>query len=647
MRPVTPNDVYQHRHLQDLSGSPRHSKAVVVMSRAHEGSGGYRATAWLIDTHDPQTRARQLTTSRFNARSLLVSPTGERMAFISQRDDAKGPQVHLIPLDGGEARALTHADPKTPISSLLGWSHDGQRLLALQSVKWKEDANDDPEAKNRPIVVRHLPYKMDGSGILAGSRTRLVEIDAASGEIRALVEGDFDVSDATWSPDGRMLAFSRKRSGQQRHQADLWLADADGSHARQVTADLYSVSGLCFSPDGRRIAFTAGHIEGDSIAGLYFYDVDSGQRHCPGGDELQLEGASIVWHPDGDRVATILAHRGLFSIGIVEVASGRVHRLRHGLRHVTALGASGDGLVYVAASVRRPDELFRVDWSGAGERRLTAFNRKWFGERIRPRVRKRRFEVPDAKGGSESIDAWVLLPPQGDGPFPALVDFHGGPQSIVLIDFASHLYWYPLIAKGYAVVAPNAVGSGSYGAEFARRLTAHWGEYDLPQVEAVLAQLRDEGTIGDARGCYGKSYGGYLSAWSAAMSDTFRAAVVSAPVANLQSHGGTSDTGYYVTPYAMDAELYESAERYARLSPVEHAARVDTATLFLNGQDDQRCPVGQCEEMYANVVRAGNKRSMMVIYPGGSHSLAGSGTPSHRVDYHERVVKWIEAHVRA
>lgn len=125
----------------------------------------------------------------------------------------------------------------------------------------------------------------------------------------------------------------------------------------------------------------------------------------------------------------------------------------------------------------------------------------------------------------------------------------------------------------------------------------------------------------------------------------FKAAVVSAPVTNMQSHGGTSDTGYYVTPYAMGADLHESAECYARLSPVEYAAKVGTATLFLNGQDDQRCPVGQCEEMFANMVRAGHAHSMMVIYPGGSHSLASSGRPSHRVDYHGRVVGWLEHHV--
>lgn len=644
MQAVTPDDIYQHRHLQDLSASTEHSRAVFVMSRARRQKGGYKSTAWLVDTARGGGRARQLTSSQFNAVSLLVDAHGERMAFLSQRDSKMGQQVHLMRLDGGEARALTEVHPE--ISTLLGWSHDGHRLLALQSMPWKEDEFDDPKAPSRPLVVRYLPYKMDGAGYKVGSRKRLVEIDVESGEIRALVEGDFNVSDATWSLDGSTLAFSRNREGRQRHQSDLWIARGDGSEARRVTDDLYSVSGIRFSPDGKRLAFAAGHIEGDSIVGLYFQDIDTGKGVRVGEGELQLEGASISWHPDGNRVATIAARRGLFEIVVVDAKSGEVTPIEGGRRHATALSASRDGLVFAAATVRELDEFHVVGWDGSGARRLTAFNRKWFGQRIRPRVSKRAFDVPTETGGTERVEAWVMLPPEGEGPFPLVVDFHGGPQSIALIDFASHAYWYDMIARGYAVLAPNPVGSGSYGSEFARRLTGHWGEYDLPQVEAIIKTLRDEGVADRERlGCYGKSYGGYLSAWVAANSDLFKAAVVSAPVTDLQSHAGTSDSGYYVTPYAMGADLNEATERYARLSPVEYAAKVDTATLFLQGQDDQRCPIGQSEEMFAHMVRAGHENSMMVVYPGGSHSMAGSGKPSHRVDYHRRVAAWLATHV--
>jgi dipeptidyl aminopeptidase/acylaminoacyl peptidase len=640
MQPVTPDDVYQHRHLQDLSGSPRHSKTVFVVSRASRGRGGYRSTAWLIDSASRQ-RARQLTSSAFSARSLLVDQAGERMAFLTARDGGD-PQLHIIRFDGGEARAITRTGQ--PLSSVLAWSHDGKRLLALQSVPWREDEHDDPEADSRPLVVCHLPYKLDGSGPTVGKRSRLVQVDADSGEIHPLVEGDFDVSDARWSPDGKVLAYSRKRGGSQRHQSDLWIADGDGGNARQVTDDLYSVSGIMFSPDGQTIAFGAGHIEGDSLVGLYIYDLASGERRFPGGEDLELEGSTIVWHPDGRRVATIRSREGLFEIAVVDVASGEARALEGGLRHVTGLAASGDGLVFVACTLRRLDEMHRVDWDGGNERRLTAFNRTWFGQRLRPRVSKRAFEVPRPEGGAETIEAWLMLPPEGEGPYPLLVDFHGGPQSIALIDFASHLYWYDLLGRGWAVLAPNPVGSGSYGGDFAHRLRGHWGEYDLPQVEAIIEQLQGEKIASDRLACYGKSYGGYLSAWVAANSDKFRAAVVSAPVINMLSHAGTSDSGYYVTPYAMDAGLHDRHDRYARLSPVEHAAKVDCATLFLQGADDQRCPLGQAEEMFAHLIRGGHGHSMMVVYPGGSHSLASSGKPAHRVDYHRRISDWVSRH---
>lgn len=640
MQPFTSEDLYQHRTLQDLSGTPRHTKVVFVRSRASRKKDTYVSTVWQIDTAPGRKRrARQMTAAQFSASSLIVDQTGDRIVFLSARGQDKRRQVHLQRLDGGEARAITDTDDH--ITSLLDWSRDGRKLLALQSFKRAEDEDDDPDAKDRPIVVRHLPYKLDGSGTKVGKRTRLIEIDVGSGAIRTLVEGDFDVSGARWSPDRKVLAFSRKRGGLQRHQSDLWLADGDGGNARQVTNDLYSVSGLAFSPDGRTLAFGASHIEGDSLVNLYCYDLENGTCRCLDG-ELHLEGASIVWHPDGSRVATIGVRDGLFEPIVVEVESGRSRPLDGGLRQVTGLVASGDGLVFVAASVRDADELYRVDWDGSNERRLTAFNRAWFRQRIRPRAEKRAFEVPDANGGTETVEAWLLLPPEGDGPFPLLVDFHGGPQSVALIDYASHVYWWELVSKGWAVLAPNTVGSCGYGGEFARRLRGHWGEHDLPQIEAIIRQLRDENIANHRLGCYGKSYGGYLSAWAAATSDLFKAAVVSAPVTNILSHGGTSDTGYYVTPYAMDAELYENAEVFARLSPVEHAAKVETATLFLQGQDDQRCPVGQCEEMFANLIRAGHDRTAMVIYPGGTHSLASSGTPSHRVDYHRRIVKWLE-----
>jgi dipeptidyl aminopeptidase/acylaminoacyl peptidase len=236
----------------------------------------------------------------------------------------------------------------------------------------------------------------------------------------------------------------------------------------------------------------------------------------------------------------------------------------------------------------------------------------------------------------------LLLPPQGDGPFPLLLDFHGGPQSVAQIDFSSHVYWYELCSKGWAVLAPNAVGSSGYGQACAERLNGRYGELDLPQHLSIIDTLQSEGLADDRIACTGKSYGGFLTAWAIGRTSRFKAAVISAPITNHESHFGTSDTGFYVTPYGMGGEPADMQERYDRLAPIHHAHEVTTPTLLLQGDDDQRCPLGQTEEMFAALVRRSDAPCTMVVYPGGSHALASTGKPSHRVDYHRRIVRWLE-----
>lgn len=60
-------------------------------------------------------------------------------------------------------------------------------------------------------------------------------------------------SDPRWSPDSQRLAFISDRSG----SSQVWVMDADGSSARQVTELSTEASGLLYSPAGDRIVFTS------------------------------------------------------------------------------------------------------------------------------------------------------------------------------------------------------------------------------------------------------------------------------------------------------------------------------------------------------------------------------------------------------
>jgi dipeptidyl aminopeptidase/acylaminoacyl peptidase len=425
------------------------------------------------------------------------------------------------------------------------------------------------------------------------------------------------------------------------------VAAADGRHARVLVGELASISEIAWSPDGRWLAIAAGREEGDSMVQLWLVDTGNGSLRRLGNEDFELDPINgALWHPDGDRLAVVSVRGSVQEIAIVDVKSGEPSYVRGGLRHVVGMSALGKRIAFVAASMRKLEEVYSVEWDGSDERRHTSFNRSWFRKRARPKVSLRRMRVPDGNGQSERIDAWLIRPAQGEGPFPLLVDMHGGPHSTVLVDFSSHTYWYELCAKGWAILAPNAVGSAGRGRQFAQRLRGRWGELDLPQYEAIIRKLQEEGFADDRVVCTGKSYGGFLSAWAVGHSDLFKAAVVCAPVTNITSHFGTSDTGFYVTPFAMDGEVHAVRERYDALSPISHCVNVRAAVLILQGENDGRCPRGQSEELFANLIRCTEAPAELVVYPTSTHSEAESGRPSNRVDYHSRIASWAERWTR-
>jgi len=183
-------------------------------------------------------------------------------------------------------------------------------------------------------------------------------------------------------------------------------------------------------------------------------------------------------------------------------------------------------------------ELHACRHDGSQERRLGRFN-AWWDQRLHAHLERRTFQVPDGAGGQMSVDGWLLRPPHAQGATPLLVEMHGGPASYVLFDYRPTAYWSLMWSRGWSILALNAAGSASYGREFADRLRGHWGELDLPQHLAAVEQLQEEGLVNEKIAAVGKSYGGFLSAWAIGHTDRFAAAVVMAPVANLEAHYGT------------------------------------------------------------------------------------------------------------
>jgi len=137
-----------------------------------------------------------------------------------------------------------------------------------------------------------------------------------------------------------------------------------------------------------------------------------------------------------------------------------------------------------------------------------------------------------------------------------------------------------------------------------------------------------------------------MTSWTIGHTDRFQAAVCGAPVFNFESFWGTSDIGHVFGQMQWGVEPFEDREWCIAHSPATHAHQVRTPTLIVHGEADHRCPIGQGEEMFVALKKAGCEVEF-VRYPGGSHLMLRTGPAAHRADFLTRTLGWFKDHLGA
>ena len=222
-----------------------------------------------------------------------TSPSGKIVftCYIEQID-----QICIMNADGSERKQLTHLDATSFYASL---SPDGETVYFVSrqtggfeiysmSIKGK-----DLQRLTKNIGSLYGPeLAPDGKRIVFANYGNGVWTMKSDGENPHAISFRDDI-DATWSPDGSMIAFASSRTGQRQ----LYVMNANGSDVRQVT-DLNNMGGRStWSPDSTRLAFYRGPAGDHDI---YVINIDGTDLHrlTHGGDNL---GPS--WSPDGNWIA--------------------------------------------------------------------------------------------------------------------------------------------------------------------------------------------------------------------------------------------------------------------------------------------------------------------------------------------------------
>ncbi len=321
----------------------------------------------------------------------------------------------------------------------------------------------------------------------------------------------------------------------------------------------------------------------------------------------------------------------------VDTLAGTAELVREGNNMAGAISFAANGTIAARAfnSLDARGELVVVNLADASAARITSYSDEVL--ETHPQALWERFDV---ERGGLTIEAWMLKPPTFDPEkkYPVILDIHGGPNGFYGYDFS--VIHQSMASAGYIVVYSNPRGSGSYGHDFSSRVFSDWGGEDYLDLMAVMdAALEHPYCDADRQGVRGYSYGGYMSSWIIGQTDRFKACVCGAPCFDLESFWGTSDVGVRFGSVQFGGPFHEQPEWYEQHSPSYHAHKAVTPTLIIHGEADDRCPIGQGEQMFIALKKAGVETEF-ARYPGGSHPFQSDGPIEHRIDSLQRTIDW-------
>ncbi len=274
-----------------------------------------------VATTDAAGELEQVTRSSENEFDPAISPDGKSIAYeVASSTDAV-PRVEVRSLaDVGAVRA---SPPLYTSKDTMGleptWMPDGSGLIFVSQTKNSAKAlmqtmGKSPAQTNflaeagDPYLVAEWPAMSPDGQTMAMSLVNVARFESGWRSARhfdhALGMSDLLGTGVTvvgsgsapaFSPDGRRIAFSRTTGS----HAHVFVANADGSEAHQITEGPADDVEPAWSPDGRYLAFCSAHGNDDKYvqANLFAVRPDgSGLVQLTEGDHMSSRPA---WGKDG------------------------------------------------------------------------------------------------------------------------------------------------------------------------------------------------------------------------------------------------------------------------------------------------------------------------------------------------------------
>jgi len=177
---------------------------------------------------------QQLTFGGANAEAYF-SPDGSKITFQAIREGSKCDQQYIMNADGSDQRMLSSGKGRTTCGFFLP---DGKHVMYASTHEASPECPPDPDRSKGylwPVTASYDIYIADLNGKITG---------------KFLPSPGYD-AEATINWKTKKVIFTSVRGG----DLDLWTADLDGKNLKQITNKTGYDGGAYFSPDGKKIVW--------------------------------------------------------------------------------------------------------------------------------------------------------------------------------------------------------------------------------------------------------------------------------------------------------------------------------------------------------------------------------------------------------
>jgi dipeptidyl aminopeptidase/acylaminoacyl peptidase len=574
------------------------------------------------------------------------SPDGRLIAYLSDREQAHANRLRLLDPESGE-------DWPTPEVSgfveYVEWSADGATILLgvagygsdLAGAQGAFAVNKESGGCERPAWAPTIAGNPE-----ATPWRSLWRYDLASNSVQRITHDGLNVWQAAWCGGGRIAAICSDQPGETWwYSADVRLIDPESGADRRIFGPEDQLGWLAASPCGSTVAVVeAVCSDRNVVAGdLRLIDVESGAVDRPA--TLDADIVQVHWR-DAQRLLFAAVHGPDTLVGMLDSGTGACRQLWRSQEsslsgamypEIAPIGDGVEDFLFVQESFFDAPRLIALE--DGREREVQRFGSAKNIAEVNGLGSAR--DVSWVSPDGLAIHGWLLTPPSA-GPFPVIMQIHGGPVWHSRPSYLGRSAFAQMaLAAGYALFQPNPRGSSGRGQAFARRVFGDMGGADAHDYLSGLDALANAGVIDPKRiGVTGGSYGGYMSSWLITQDQRFAAAIPVAPVSNWVSQHFTCNISQFGEMFLSD-KVSNPTGKYFTRSPVHFADRARTPTLQICGALDRITPPGQALEFHQALQLAGVE-SVVLTYPREGHGIRNMPA---MFDYAARMLMWFTKHM--